>query len=274
MKGSGIMSIYITGDIHGNPRRLSNKNLRLLGLEITEGDFITGHEHRYLDDQATCTTAVKCADCGFILKESLGHLYETEVAASPYDELSHYTKQCIREGCGMSGGFALHDFEINFYNFGGGWRHTITCPTCDYEKENKECRIQYYMPETTEQKQINHIRYCAECGHSETEAHAEAYRRISETFHELYCSVAECNYTISRDPHEDVNGDKFCDMCGSEIIDYSYPQLVTVEFVNAGAGSDEEKYYAKYGDTVTLKIVADKKIQNLKITNGHIVFFK
>ena len=34
------MSIYITGDIHGNPRRLSNKNLRLLGLEITEGDKV------------------------------------------------------------------------------------------------------------------------------------------------------------------------------------------------------------------------------------------
>ncbi len=240
----------------------------LTGLDITEGDFVTGHEHRYLDTEATCTTGIKCADCGFILKESLGHLYETEVAATPYDDISHYTKQCIREGCGMTGGFALHDFEITFSIQGGKWYHTIKCPTCNYEKANEECTVQYYMPETTEQKEKHHMKYCAECAHSEAENHTEAYRRISETFHELYCSVKECNYTIRRDPHEDSNNDKVCDVCGSEIIDYSYPQMLKVELVNAGATSNSEKYYAKYGDTITMQILADKKIQNLKVTIG------
>ncbi len=238
----------------------------LTGLDIKDGDFVTGHEHKYLDGAATCTTPMKCADCGFILKEALGHLYETEAVATPYDDLSHYTKQCIREGCGMTGGFSPHDFEILFSIQDGKWHHTIKCVTCNYEKSNEECTVQYYMPEATAQKKQHHMKYCTVCSHVEAENHIEAYRRVSETFHELYCSVKACNYTISRDLHEDVDGDEVCDFCGSAIIDYSYPQMLKVELVNAGA--DSEKYYAKYGDTITMQIQADKKIQNLKITIG------
>lgn len=31
------MAIYITGDIHGNPERLSNKRLKSFGLELNIG---------------------------------------------------------------------------------------------------------------------------------------------------------------------------------------------------------------------------------------------
>ena len=34
------MSIYITGDIHGYPKRLSNKSLKLFRLEISERDKV------------------------------------------------------------------------------------------------------------------------------------------------------------------------------------------------------------------------------------------
>ena len=34
------------------------------------------------------------------------------------------------------------------------------------------------MPETTEQKEIYHMKYCAECSHSEAENHTEAYLSI------------------------------------------------------------------------------------------------
>ena len=34
------MSIYITGDIHGDPSRLSSKNLSQLGIAITDGDKV------------------------------------------------------------------------------------------------------------------------------------------------------------------------------------------------------------------------------------------
>lgn len=34
------MSIYVTGDIHGDPSRLSNEKLSQLGIEITEGDKV------------------------------------------------------------------------------------------------------------------------------------------------------------------------------------------------------------------------------------------
>lgn len=33
------MAIYITGDIHGNPERLSNKRLKPFGLELNNGEF-------------------------------------------------------------------------------------------------------------------------------------------------------------------------------------------------------------------------------------------
>lgn len=255
---------YKSGAVH----LINVYTYELNGLGVTAGDFVTGHVHRYLVTEPDCTKAVKCEDCGFILKESLGHLYDSGDVAIPYDDFSHYTKQCIREGCGMSGGYSAHDFEISFSIQGGIWYHIIKCTTCNYEKENEECRVQYYMPETAAEKKINHIKYCAECAHSEPEGHITGYRRISETFHELYCTIPECNYAISRELHEDTDGDSYCDKCATEIIDYSYPQIVKAEMVKMGAASDTEKYYAKYGDTITMKIVADKKIQNLKVTIG------
>ena len=34
------MAIYITGDIHGNPERLSNKRLKPFGLELNNRDIV------------------------------------------------------------------------------------------------------------------------------------------------------------------------------------------------------------------------------------------
>ena len=34
------MAIYITGDIHGKPERLSNKRLKLFGLELNNWDIV------------------------------------------------------------------------------------------------------------------------------------------------------------------------------------------------------------------------------------------
>ena len=255
---------YKSGAVH-----LINVNsYELSGLEVSKNDFVTGHTHRYLDEEPTCTTPVKCEDCGFILKEALGHMYEITPETISYDDRTHFTKQCIRENCGMAGGFALHTLQTTSLIRDDVWYHNISCPVCNYEKIDEPCNIQYYLPSTTEEKEIHHIKYCSVCTQSENEEHTIGYRRISESMHEVYCKVKACNYTIDRENHVDATDDRICDLCNAEIIDYSYPQLTKVEMVNVDAVKEGNRYYAKYGDTIKMEIQADKKIQNLRITIG------
>ena len=53
---------YKSGAVH----LINVTSYELAGLEISKGDFVTGHTHRYLDTEPTCTTPVKCEDCGLI----------------------------------------------------------------------------------------------------------------------------------------------------------------------------------------------------------------
>ncbi len=251
---------YKTGEVY----LINVATHELNSLNVRKDDFVTGHEHRYLDEEPTCTTPVKCADCGFILKEELGHLYEDGVAAESYDDKSHYTKNCKR--CDMPGGFALHNLNTTHEIRDGVWYHSVACTECDYNKGNEPCLVEYYLPETAEEKAEKHVKYCSVCTHLEMEGHHVGYRRVSETFHEVYCTISDCDFVMAKELHEDDDNNKICDKCGGEVVDYSYPILIKVEMQKLDATTEEEKYFAKYRDTIELVISADKEIQNLDIT--------
>jgi hypothetical protein len=92
--------------------------------------------------------------------------------------------------------------------------------------------------------------------------------------HEKYCSNNLCDYLILREFHVDNNSDELCDLCNATIISYEYPQLsrVEIEKTSPTPTSDEDKYIAKYGDTVTLRFTTDKQVTNVQVhIGGHLL---
>ena len=254
------------------------------GLENEGGGPVLGHNHRYVDYNLypNCTEPRKCADCGFIDAEPLGHVYDPlarpELAVGD-EENAHYNKVCTV--CGMQGGYERHIFEYVHFVIGDVWYHKATCRVCDYSKRNEDgtdreelCTQVINVPELEADKLINHIRSCTVCLHEEIEPHQVAYRRISESMHEKYCAHPLCGFLIAREYHVDGDGDDKCDNCESDIISYDYPQIAVVEMqrTNPAPVTNEQKYIAKYGDTVTLRFIADKQIANLEVyIGGHLM---
>lgn len=244
---------------------------------------VLGHTHRYVDYDAypTCTEPRKCADCGFIDAEPTGHKYDPIATAKPAsgdEENAHYNKVCTV--CGMQGGYERHKFAYTHLIKDGDWYHKAGCTVCGYVKksvmgtEEERCSEIIRLPSAEAEKAISHIRYCTICLHEVTENHAYAYRSISETMHERYCSDDRCRHLILREFHYDNNGDGVCDACGEPVISYEYPQLKVVEIEKTVPipVTEEDKYIAKYGDTVTLRFTADKQITNIKISiGGHVL---
>lgn len=244
------------------------------GMDIDSGVVVTGHTHRYLETEPTCTVGVKCEDCGFIVKEPIGHGYSGELAVSEDagDNKSHYNKVCFR--CGMKGGFEAHILDYRpLKDVDGEWYHETACTVCTYVKENaagetkEACTKQYTLSSDDSKKQAEHIVTCKICRYFEVESHAWGYRSVSESLHEKYCTVGACGYVVTTELHVDTTpDDEFCDLCSGEIIDYAYPQLVTVTMVNRDAETNEEKYRAKYGDTIRINFTADKVVTNVSAT--------
>lgn len=249
-------------------------------LENFGGGPVLGHNHRYVDYELypTCTEPRKCADCGFIDAEALGHTYDPLAApelAVGDEENAHYNKVCTV--CGMQGGYERHTFEYVHFIKDELWYHKASCTVCGYTKRNVDgtdreelCTQVINLPESEADKLINHIRSCRVCLHEVTEPHDVAYRRISESMHEKYCAHPLCGFLIAREYHVDNDGDERCDLCGSEIVSYAYPQISIVEMekTNPVPVSNDDRYIARYGDTIKLKFVADKQIKNLEIYIG------
>jgi hypothetical protein len=244
---------------------------------------VLGHTHRYVDYDSypTCTEPRKCADCGFIDAEATGHKYDPLAGPKPAsgdEENAHYNKVCSE--CGMQGGYERHKFGYTHLIKDDVWYHKAGCAVCGYTKktalgsEEERCSEIIRLPSAEAEKAISHIRYCTICLHEVTENHAYAYRTISETMHEKYCSDDRCRHLILREFHYDNNADERCDACGEVIISYEYPQLRTIEIEKTSPtpATEEDKYIAKYGDTVTIRFTADKQIQNIKVTiGGHVL---
>ncbi len=224
---------------------------------------VGGHTHRYILTAPTCTEPMKCADCGYILKEPLGHTYDTISTPTPADDEYHYNKVCTR--CGMQGGYESHIFNYTHYETGGEWFHQKTCSVCNYELSGEPCTKVYSLSTDESERAINHIINCYICSHTTTEPHTLSYRYISEALHEIYCTIPQCEY-VTAELHSDSNGDDVCDLCGGAIIDYTYPQLLNVSIVNSSATTEEGKFYAKYNDTIKLTFTSDKQMQNLVVT--------
>lgn len=236
----------------------------LNGLDLKEDHVVVGHTHRYVITEPTCVLPVKCADCGFILKEALGHDYRstTPTPTEGDKENSHYTKICSR--CNMPGGYEEHTATYTFVSVSGAWYHKMTCTVCHYENtSNIPCSITYTRSDDYTKRPTVHVKSCSVCKHSVEEAHTLAYRRISYGEHEKYCTVAGCDYVVLTEHHIDNNGDSKCDLCGADIV--SYPLFRVVTMVNSSASAESGKHVAKYGDTVELTLVADKEIRNLVV---------
>ncbi len=256
----------------------------IAGLPNVGTGPVLGHTHRYVnyDDYPTCTLPRKCADCGFIDAEPLGHEYDPlagPMPASGDEENAHYNKNCIR--CGMQGGYERHEFEYTHLVKDGVWYHKASCNVCGYTRKNADgtdkeerCAQNTRLPASETAKATSHIRFCMICLHEETENHIYAYRSISESMHEQYCSNNLCDHLILREFHVDSNSDELCDLCNATIISYEYPQLSRVEIEKTAPAptSEEDKYIAKYGDTVTLRFTSDKQVTNVQVyIGGHLL---
>lgn len=254
---------YLTGDVY----MINVTPDEVSGLNLSKENVIVGHKHRYIIETPTCTEAVKCADCGFILKEALGHSYDNTLATpEPADDASHYNKTCSR--CNMKGGYEPHIFGYTHTEEAGVWYHRSSCSVCGWEDLSRtECIIQYTLPTSDTQKRVSHIKTCRTCRYTRTEAHTFGYRSISESMHEEYCTDPKCGYVRGSELHSDNDMNGFCDKCLRSIIDYGYPQLTTVT-INKKDASGDEAYYAKIGDTVVINFVADRPIQNVSVKIG------
>lgn len=271
---------YVTGEVY-----LINVNSdEITGLPNEGTGPVLGHIHRYIGSYPTCTEARKCADCGFIDAEPLGHLYDslaTPQPASGDEENAHYNKVCIRPGCGMQGGYEKHLFDYTHIVKSNVWYHKTSCTVCGYTRKNadgtekeEKCTIGIKLPDSELEKPVSHICFCRVCSHEEKENHNYAYRSISDSMHEKYCSNTLCNYLILREPHVDNDSDDFCDLCNAPIVSYEYPELSMVEFekIDPTPATEEDKYIAKYTDTVELRFVSDKQVTNVQVyIGGHLL---
>lgn len=260
-----VLADYLSGKVY----LFKTYSAEMSGDTFTGGQ-VSGHKHRYIDEEnfPNCTEPLKCDDCGFIKREALGHTYEGNQGPEPAvgDEArAHYNRNCTR--CGMQGGYELHKFEYQHLIKTGLWYHKSKCIVCNYPEtipgytNEERCTEFITLSNDINEREINHIRSCKVCGHTVTEPHDIGYRRISEIMHEKYCKNPLCNYQILKEYHYDNDGDGKCDACESEIVSYAQPILQIVEIENITPSNPNNKYIAKYGDTIRLKFTADKPVK-------------
>lgn len=233
-------------------------------LDFSDNNQVDGHMHTYTITEPTCTEGVVCTKCGFILKEPLGHTYgDSLISAEPVDDNTHYRKACLR--CHMQGDYEPHTFVYEHLKVDGAWYHKKKCPLCGWESANIiPCTIIYKISTNADEAASNHIATCKECEHSESEAHMLAYREISQTKHEVYCS--KCNYSIRNEDHIDNNKDNICDLCDYEMGDYLYPVIKSCVMINKDATTEEGKYYAKYDNIVEITFETVRPVKNVQVT--------
>lgn len=253
---------YATGKVY-----LIDVNADEMGTfdSITSGP-VSGHEHRYLSE-ATCTEAKKCEDCGFIDEEAKGHQYGEENRPEPAsgdEENSHFNRKCII--CNMQGGYEPHNFEFEHFIKDEEWYHKSKCTVCEYEKKfglevEERCTEELRTIETEPDRSVYHIHFCRICEHTvEKERHNIQYRSIGVDMHEKYCAD-DCGYKGVEEFHVDESVvDEKCDLCGADIIVTSYPKIGIVEMENANPISPEQKYIARYGDNIRLRVVSNKPL--------------
>lgn len=233
-------------------------------LDLSDDGQVVGHVHKYTATEPTCTEGVVCTECGFILKEPLGHLYgDALTVAEPVDAETHYTKDCIR--CHMQGDYEAHVFTYEHLKIGGVWYHNKECTLCGWSSPAPIlCTLVYSSPSNADDAAVSHIVRCKECNNEETENHTIAYKGISAKEHEVYCS--KCDYSIRIESHIDSDKDNCCDLCNYEMGDYLYPVITFCQMINKDATTEEGKYYAKYGDTVKLTFETLRPVTNVQVT--------
>lgn len=251
---------YATGDVY----LVDANSSELGGFDMSEDQIVTGHTHRFVPAIATCTEPAKCADCGFIKEEALGHLYEDTAEPFPVpgdEQNAHYNKVCIREGCGMPGGYEKHIIEYTPIIVDGVWqhKHESKCLICNYADPNKEdCTLQYSTNSLSDaEKEVSHIVTCRYCEHTEVENHTVGYRRISADEHDVYCTNIKCGHRIRTEYHVDNDNNRICDLCNSDIRSNVQTKLDKITMTNI-TGTNPQ--IAKYEDTIQLVMVANTTI--------------
>lgn len=260
-----------TGQVKVALVNYSNGETYIIDVDATEAkdlDFsnmtkVDGHIHKHNNSEPTCTEGVVCVECGYILKEPLGHTYgDSFYTAEPVDEYSHYRKACLR--CGMQGDYEAHNLKYEHLKVENVWYHKKECYVCGWQSLQSDlCTLIYKMPEDATEILNNHIAICKYCEHTEMEAHKIVYKEISVTEHQVYCS--KCNYTLRREEHVDSDKNNICDLCNYEITDYLYPVITKCTIVNNDAQSEEKKYFAKYDETIKLDFTTLRPVKNVQV---------
>ncbi len=187
--------------------------------------------------EATDTTAQTCTDCGYVLKEALGHDYST---VWRHDGVNHW-HQCNHSGCDSLGSYGQHVYDNDC---------DITCNTCGYVR-----RAPHKYGEEWLADERGHFHICLLCGmeseiveHEPGEAATEDTAQTctvcgfilqlplnhvhefddewksDETDHWHTCTNVNCNENSEKQAHtwsETVTGPdgkqiKTCTVCGYE----------------------------------------------------------
>ena len=233
-------------------------------LDFSDDNRVEGHVHKYAITEPTCTEGVVCTDCGFILKEPLGHTYgDSATSATPVDDQTHFRKECIR--CHMQGDYEPHTFSYEFVKIDNAWYHKQTCVACGWVSAAPvACTLVYKLSDNADESSTNHIATCKVCGHTESEEHTLAYKGITTSEHEVTCE--KCGYFLRNEAHIDEDSNNFCDLCGYEMGDYLPPIIKVCTMINKSATEEDRKYYAKYGDTIEITFESYRPIKNVVVS--------
>ena len=237
-------------------------------LDFSNDNKVEGHTHKYAITEPTCTEGVVCTECGFILKEPLGHTYgDSATSAIPVDDQTHFRKECIR--CHMQGDNEPHTFSYEFININNAWYHKQTCAVCGWASAVPiACTLAYKLSDNPNEASTSHITVCKVCGHTESEEHTLVYKRITISEHEVTCD--KCGHFLRNELHIDDDDNNFCDLCGYEIGDYLPPIIKVCTMINKSATAEDRKYYAKYGDTIEITFESYRPIKDVTVAiSGH-----
>ncbi|MBQ9314747.1 MAG: hypothetical protein IJ220_07150 [Clostridia bacterium] len=229
--------------------------------------------HHFNLDEATCTEDKKCERCGYIEQKATGHVYNMEELS--YTPTGHY-HPCIR--CGTAGHFEEHTLHYSIRTGDDKWTHDIWCEKADGTRCGytavEDCNIAYRQKDSLE-----HIKYCTDCGREETTPHDEPYiyKYIDKEEHAAYCET--CGAELFREEHVDLEAPYgVCDKCDGA-MDLTQKPFLTAKMQKQGDSlTEEEKYIAKYGDTVVVTIesnvvladIPTVKMQNIEIKEADI----
>ena len=214
---------------------------------------------------ATCTEDLKCIRCGYIAEKATGHHYD--IGQLQYDSSGHYNP-CINldyntdppTECGAMGNFKKHILHYEARE-GTEWKHRVYCEECQYGKEEEIIEACNIAVKQKDKEQ--HICYCTQCLKEQLEDHDDIrYKYVDKNRHIQYC--ATCNEELEYEEHMDVEAPYgWCDKCNGQ-LDTTKKPIITVTMIKAGTGlSEEEKYFAKYGDTIEITVTTDMLLSDI-----------